>query len=125
MRFDRTVYAIAAIVVAMGAIFALMLGGPGEVSTFAKLGRVAAVKKLAASQLRDPSSAQFRNIANDGLFVCGEINGKNGYGAYAGFTRFYGDQTMVSIDPDNHEKLAPDIPSDSEVFDRSWKAFCS
>lgn len=54
-------------------------------------------KQSAADQLLDPKSAQFRNVRlipdakrSDaaGLGVCGEINGKNAYGAYAGFKRF-------------------------------------
>lgn len=59
---------------------------------------------LAASQLRDPSSAQFRNVEKvvqpDGRTgVCGEINGKNAYGGYAGFTRFVVHGTRVLIEP--------------------------
>lgn len=43
----------------------------------------------AVQQMRDPESVQFRNerIAGDG-WLCGEMNGKNDYGAYTGFTRF-------------------------------------
>jgi len=47
-------------------------------------------------KLRDPSSAQFRNM---GVFhpafadgppqaVCGEVNSKNGFGGYSGYTIF-------------------------------------
>lgn len=51
----------------------------------------------AADRLIDPASAQFRNVAQHerakadksrDKFVCGEVNGKNRMGAYAGFTRF-------------------------------------
>ena len=46
--------------------------------------------------LTDPGSAQFRNAyvrqidSDNGAFslVCGEVNGKNAFGAYAGFRRF-------------------------------------
>lgn len=43
----------------------------------------------AVQQMRDPESVQFRNerIAGDG-WLCGELNGKNAYGAYSGFKRF-------------------------------------
>jgi flagellar basal body-associated protein FliL len=43
-----------------------------------------------ANLLNDPESAKFRNVRfvnSNG--VCGEVNGKNGYGAYAGFTPFF------------------------------------
>ena len=51
----------------------------------------------AAALLRDTSSAQFRNVnfgvaaygsAKGKRILCGEINGRNGNGAYAGFSRF-------------------------------------
>ena len=45
-----------------------------------------------AEKLRDPSSVQVRNIRlvqnDEGKFFCGEVNGKNAYGAYAGFNTF-------------------------------------
>ena len=51
-----------------------------------------AAKAAAAYDLRDPDSAQFRNlhIADGPLSkkVCGEINGKNQFGGYAGYRRF-------------------------------------
>lgn len=52
-------------------------------------------QRLAAAELIDPSSAQFRRVEVSrrpgGDRVCGEINGKNRMGAYAGFTRFVTD----------------------------------
>lgn len=42
----------------------------------------------AAYNLIDPSSPQFRNMSVTNDFACGEVNGKNRVGAYAGFTRF-------------------------------------
>lgn len=45
-------------------------------------------KAAAADSLRDPSSAQFRAVRVKDDYVCGELNGKNAFGAYAGFTRF-------------------------------------
>ncbi|MDJ0087717.1 hypothetical protein [Pantoea allii] len=58
------------------------------------------VGKDALSQaLKDPSSAQFRSMhfvpdpnQSDSVasgFVCGELNGKNSFGAYVGFKRVY------------------------------------
>ena len=42
----------------------------------------------AAYKLIDPSSAQFREVSVKNDFACGEVNGKNRMGAYAGFLRF-------------------------------------
>lgn len=48
------------------------------------------------AQMRDPGSTQFRNLwvvniskeNTDLPAVCGEVNSKNGFGAYTGFTPF-------------------------------------
>lgn len=47
-------------------------------------------KHTVADELRDPGSARFRNLrrmATGG--VCGEVNSKNAYGAYVGYSGFY------------------------------------
>lgn len=55
-------------------------------------------KKEIAANTRDPDSSKFRFVrfvqkkeASDGTvsgYVCGQINGKNAFGAYSGFTPF-------------------------------------
>jgi hypothetical protein len=49
-------------------------------------------KKAVAAELLDGESARFRNVRLEppfnGMAVCGEVNGKNRYGAYVGFNRF-------------------------------------
>lgn len=87
-------------------------------------GRVSKAKKDAASQLRDPSSAQFRNVKTTPGYVCGEINGKNGYGAYSGFVRFYADKTTANIDPQDDSEPFMGVPSRSAAFDKYWSALC-
>lgn len=56
-------------------------------------------KAYIASKLLDPSSAQFRNLKRNGGSLCGEVNGKNRFGAYVGFQTFFasldGDIGMV------------------------------
>lgn len=56
-------------------------------------GEVKKAKETVAHKLKDPASAQFRMItegkALNGLnAVCGEVNGKNAFGAYSGYRRF-------------------------------------
>lgn len=56
-------------------------------------GEIKTAKEAVADRLRDPESAQFRSVksgtAPNGLAtVCGEVNGKNAYGAYSGYQRF-------------------------------------
>ena len=45
-----------------------------------------------SQMLRDPSSAQFRGVHYSDTMdnvICGEVNAKNGFGAYGGYTPFY------------------------------------
>lgn len=64
-----------------------------------------AAEAKVAELLRDPSSAQFRNveIRKSGA-ACGEVNGKNGFGGYVGFRQFVvapdGDVMIDPGDPD-------------------------
>ncbi|RIJ09897.1 hypothetical protein DXT77_15765 [Pseudomonas sp. 91RF] len=58
-----------------------------------------------ADRLKDPDSAKFRNerqVSDGG--ICGEVNGKNGFGAYSGFAPFFAmkrpDGFDVMIDSD-------------------------
>lgn len=50
------------------------------------------IKRGVAQDLKDPSSAEIRDVkvveGPGGRFLCGEVNGKNSYGAYAGFVPF-------------------------------------
>jgi len=57
------------------------------------------IREGVAANLRNPSSAQFRNIYSitgpsfadgDETYFCGQVNGHNAYGGYAGFQWFYG-----------------------------------
>jgi len=54
-------------------------------------------------ELKDPDSAKVRNLkrvtaADGSKFICGEVNGKNSYGAYAGFVPFrsYGNVNVTN-----------------------------
>lgn len=71
---------------------------PPQVATADQVARVTEpdafeqAKAKVTGQLKDPSSVQFRNLrfldqANGK--VCGEVNAKNSYGGYTGFTPFF------------------------------------
>lgn len=52
--------------------------------------RFAGLEEAVKAELRDPTSAMFRNIRSDKPpFVCGEVNSKNGFGGYAGWSAFH------------------------------------
>ena len=53
----------------------------------------AAARQAVVNKLRDPSSAQFRNVrrielSNGSTMFCGEVNSRNAYGGMSGFQRF-------------------------------------
>lgn len=45
-------------------------------------------QEAAAYKLSDPDSAKFREVRENGEYICGEINGKNQMGAYSGYSQF-------------------------------------
>lgn len=86
----------------LGAIAALLALSGCYSATAADFTRVELPNRIAASAkeqvsytLKDPGSAQFRNVRGfafsgpgGGYVVCGEVNGRNSYGGYAGFQPF-------------------------------------
>lgn len=50
---------------------------------------VAQARRVTADLFKDPDTVRFRALHHSKLgSVCGEVNGKNSYGAYAGYQRF-------------------------------------
>jgi|GEM_PF-2541576 len=104
---------------------ALLIGGCDRIPG-TEANRIAKGEQVAAAQLLDPSSAQFRKTflrpgpkatdeKADGprWIVCGEINGKNRNGAYVGFSRFL-------ADPDGDEAyLEPVTTTTQEEAERA------
>lgn len=81
----------------------LLLSGCGS-------GLLDEARKEVAAQLRDPESAQFRNLKDyTEKIVCGEVNAKNGFGGYVGFSEFiyFGDfksrRKEVDFNPSSKE----------------------
>ena len=62
--------------------------------------------------LKDPSSAQFRNVRlevyGSRQVICGEINAKNSYGGYVGFKRFVASPYQSLYEFTSSDKLAND-----------------
>jgi len=83
-------------------------------------GDIKMAKETVASELRDPDSAQFRNIIESKenewgvVTVCGEVNGKNAYGGYVGYQRF------VNSPPSNRVYMEKSWLT----FDDLWDSSC-
>lgn len=80
-----------------------------ELNSFRELKAQESVKAL----LKDPSSAEFRNMNG----MCGEVNSKNSFGAYTGFVRFIGTPDLTIIEGEN-----PQV--DQATFNEVWKKMC-
>lgn len=67
---------------------------------------IAEAKERVAREMRDPESAQFRDIkvlpGKEGPIICGQVNAKNAYGGYVGFNPFLvaGSSVMLGSDTD-------------------------
>lgn len=82
-------------------------------------------QEAVARDLRDPASAQFRDVKIYPKYVCGEVNGKNGVGAYVGFTRFwYNRETKeYAIDPRGQDGDEIDR-TNQRIFEGTVETFC-
>lgn len=86
----------------------------GDYSNF-----VAHAKAAISATLKDPASAQFQSLFVSGSalpVLCGEINGKNSYGGFVGYRRFYstGDTGLSNIENSN----------ENYVFREMWPSMC-
>lgn len=70
-------------------------------------------------RLKDPTSAQFRNVRKEGDYVCGEVNAKNGLGGY-------GDYSDFAFNPRTGETAIRDYGNESlrynEMCNPDWEA---
>lgn len=62
---------------------------------------VARVKRGVSRRMKDPDSVKFRDIVlrpyAKGHVLCGQVNAKNSYGAYAGFSQFVAGIDVAAI----------------------------
>src|SRR5690554_4750296 len=67
-------------------------------------------KKAVSEGMRDPRSAEFRNIRHSdhqgNRVVCGEVNGRNAFGAMAGFEQFMYLSPLVRVGYDSESSFA-------------------
>ena len=67
---------------------------------------------LVRNSLKDPDSAEFKN--QDGQ--CGEVNSKNGFGGYTGFTRYIVvNENLIALEGENMK---------SSEFSKIWNKVC-
>lgn len=86
-------------------------------------------KAVVTGLLKDPESAEFRNVfspkrngVDDANVVCGEVNSKNSFGAKTGFIRF----VSATTGADAAFGIQPAVGSKREMaeFEAKWDRHC-
>lgn len=93
---------------------------------------VAKLKAGLTREFKDPGSAQYRNLilsGKSGVYsLCGEVNGKNSYGAYVGFRRFF---ISGTASPGGPFEAIPSMKhieaprNDYGMMEQVWPKFCA
>lgn len=77
---------------------------------------IAQAQQATKARLKDPDSAEFRNIyvsvSNGERIVCGEVNSKNSFGGYSGFQSFVGGASFILL------------KEDGKIFEDIWDEVC-
>ena len=83
--------------------------------------RIAEVEAVVVASLKDPESAQFRDVFVGVTYACGQVNARNGFGGYSGFTDFY--VSGVSSFNFGREHISDDAKAyirDPDMADTVW-----
>lgn len=72
-------------------------------------------KNAVSSILKDPNSAEFRNQIGS----CGEVNSKNSFGGYVGFTRFIVTKEKVLFENEFQES-----DYSKQSYQQAWNEYC-
>ena len=94
------------------AIAGLLFGVAAHAQTGKYAEAVRKAKTALTRDFKDPDSAKFRDLGiyksttgKGGVSVCGEVNAKNSYGAYAGFRRFVVSGDMSYLDDEENRGI--------------------
>lgn len=98
-------------------------GVPKDENTFADTGKQIAWNErgqdTVRSKLRDPDSAEFRNVqfysGGPSPTTCGEVNAKNGFGGFSGYERFIAVGSTMSV---LESEMKPN------EMDKLWESVC-
>ena len=84
----------------LGTLFALAALSSSSCGQPIEDPKIAQAKEAVGRELKDPGSAQYRDIeVYDGV-VCGQVNAKNSYGGYVGFQPFLTVRSTAAIGGD-------------------------
>ena len=63
---------------------------------------------------------KYENDEKNGIYICGEVNGKNSYGAYVGYRGYFASYDTVFFEPDEFE-----LDESKPDYYRVYHYFCS
>jgi hypothetical protein len=96
------------------------MAGQSAATQNASVGLMRAATELVKSRLRDPNSAQFKDMVLN-TWTCatsGHVNAKNGFGGYVGFKPFI----IAGV---SSETTVHMLEGDAEDFMRQWRHYCT
>lgn len=87
------------------------------------------IKTVVAAKMKDPDSAKFSGLRLNGTVLCGEVNAKNSFGAYAGADQFWATSTFVDTKSEaaNRDRVLAESPAAERwkqsvtEFDKAWQ----
>lgn len=87
------------------------------------------LKAVVAAKMKDPASATFSRLRWNDPTLCGEVNAKNSFGAYAGADRFWATATFVETRTEAASRdealvgtpAADEWKHSADRFDKTWR----
>jgi hypothetical protein len=91
-----------------------------------KASETARLSEKVSNTLKDPGSAQFRNLELnvERKVLCGQVNAKNAFGGYVGFRRFVSSDDGVEIEGERKTDRTEDLISRILYLSAASKAGC-
>lgn len=87
------------------------------------------IKAVVAAKMKDPASSTFAGLRLNHEVLCGEVNAKNSFGAYAGADQFWATATFVETraeaasrdDALSSSPAADEWKHSAARFDKAWQ----
>lgn len=76
------------------------------------------MKLMVAAKLKDPESARFTSLRMTSSALCGEVNGKNSFGAYSGPDQFWATDSYAEL---RSEAIGRDELLEGTRASNEWK----
>jgi len=120
----KFVMAVAVCSIALAASASAVSHGSSKAAEPSRYAIIELGKKSVQKRLKDPWSANFQNLTihrgthpvDETYYVCGEVNSKNAFGGYAGFTPF---QALVFYWADKHKGITGTATVWDATYDQS------